>query len=139
LTVHPVEATVSGIVVDVNGVGIPLVNVFFFNSAGAQVGSSVSGNDGRFQASVPTTAKSLKIDVDTADPIVGGTSVFYRQFAYGANDYLAIDESATPPNAGCGVTLPALTNGHITTLPNQIVLDARISGPPPPPTGCVGG
>lgn len=121
---------VTGLVRNVNSTPIPGVTVTFFDSTKNQVAESVTGLDGTFRAGVPGTATRFTIDISNADPFYKGNTIYYRQYGYGANDYLENDLS-------CLGRLPALTNGSIA-LPDDIVLDDRASGPPPPPIGCVG-
>jgi len=132
LMVSAAQALVTGLVRNENSTGVQSVLVQFYNAGGNLLGQAITGPTGQFRANVPSSAKSFTIGIESADPSIGGETIYYRQFAYGGHDYLEGSPS-------CFTTLPALTSGGTTPLPNDIVLDARISGPPPPPTGCLSG
>lgn len=132
LIVQAPQAGVTGVVRDANSVGIPYVLVLFYSSAGNFLTEAVTSANGSFHANVPPSAAKFTVNIELADPPVNGQTIFYREFDYGTASYLDGQTS-------CLTKLPAISVGTTTPLPNDIVLDAQISGPPPAPTGCLGG
>ena len=128
-------AFVTGRVRNVNGTGVPSVNVLFYTTAGGFTAKTTSAPDGTFRANVPGNTTKFTIDIETADP--GSNHVYHRQFEYtppGHADSLSYQDG----EESCLASLPDLTVGTTTPI-GDVVLDDRASGPPPPPTGCVGG
>jgi hypothetical protein len=135
LVIKAVQALAIGVVRNVNGTGVSGVKVKFYNDAGGLVGQATTGSDGVYRANLPTTATGFTIDIETADP--GSNPIYYRQFDYtppGREDAL----SYLNGELNCRASIPALTLGATTQI-SPIVLAARASGPPPPPSGCLNG
>lgn len=124
------NAFVTGRVRNINGTGVANVKVNFFLANGTLKATARTGPTGSFQAAVPTNVTGFTIDIEQADP-PGDNQIYYREFAYGADYYLN--------GADCPVALPTLTAGSTTALPTEVVVADRASGPPPPPSGCLGG
>jgi hypothetical protein len=126
--VRPVQAIVTGTVIDSNGNAAPNVRVNFLNSLGTIVASSTTAQNGSLWASVPTSATQFNLDKSTL--IVG---VYFKSFVYAGHRYTALIST-------CNAPLPALTNGVTTSL-SVITIDAAMTlgqnnAPPPPPDGC---
>lgn len=126
--VTPVQARVTGAVVDTNGVAVQFPVILFFDSTKNQVGSVTATVAGTFNASVPTSAVRFNIKSSSLN-----TSHYYEAFSYGAGSY-------GPLVSGCNAPLPTLTSGHTSGMPNSIIVNAvsNSSGaqntPPAPPT-----
>ncbi|AIE86456.1 hypothetical protein [Fimbriimonas ginsengisoli] len=135
LIIKQPQAFVTGLVRNVNGTGIPRVSISFYNSSNALVGKALTGAQGTFRANLAPTATRFTIDIEASDP--GNNPIYYRQFSYtppsssGALDYL---EGGT----SCLASMPAITSGSTVQLSDITLID-RASGPPPPPSGCLGG
>lgn len=130
VTIQPTAgATVTGLVRNINSLGIAAVDVKFYTASGALLATSTTGPNGTFRATVPTSAAGFTIDVTRAD--ADNNSIYYRQYSYNSFDYIS--------GTDCLATLPTLASGTTLTLPSPIVVAARASGPPPPPTGCLSG
>jgi len=130
LSVTSSTAFVSGKIRNINGTGVANVKVNFYLANGSLKATAATGPDGTFLATVPTNVTGFSIDIEQADP-ASGNQIYYREFAYGAKYYLN--------EADCPVAVPTLTAGSTTILPADVVLADRASGPPPPPSGCLGG
>lgn len=98
--------------------------VRFFDAAGNEVASTISGPDGRYIANIPTSAKSFAADFSTLP------NSFYNQFAYNSLDFSA-------GISGCAVALPSFSVNSAISL-NDIIAYRKTSStpPPPPPDGC---
>ena len=126
--VKPVQAIVTGTVIDSNGNPAPGVTVNFFNSLGTKISSATTAQNGSLWASVPATATSFNLDKSTLS-----TALYFKSFVFGPHRYTALI-------ATCNAPLPALTTGVTTNL-SVITIDAAITlgqhnAPPPPPDGC---
>jgi len=130
LAVTSASAFVTGKIRNINGTGVANVKVKFYLANGTQKATAVTGPDGTFRAAVPTNVAGFSVDIEQADPPTGN-EIYYREFAYGGKYYLN--------QADCPVPVPALTDGATTALPSEVVLSDRSAGPPPPPSGCLGG
>lgn len=126
--VNPVQARVSGLVMDNNGRAVELAQIVFYDSSQSQVGLVTANLKGVFNASVPTSAVRFNIVSNSLS-----TSEYFRFYTYGPGSY-------SPLVASCSAPLPKLANGSTTPLPYPLVV-AAISGadgvqntPPPPPT-----
>lgn len=117
---------VTGALLNPSGVGMRFASITFYDSTGTAVSSAVTGVDGTFRAVVPTSATQFGLNIDTTDP----TNLYYRQFTFDENEYM-MDE------ATCYAPLPTLSSGGTAAL-GSIGLTLKSSGPPAPPTGCVG-
>lgn len=108
--------------------GIENAAVDFFDAGGSQVGVAYTSRNGSFQGSVPSTATTFTLNMSVPDP---GNVYYYPQFAYNTLEYL---EQTT-----CLAPLPTpLSPTGVNSLPSKILPNLRTSGPPPPPTGCLG-
>jgi len=126
--VKPVQALVTGRVVDSNGFGASHVAIVFYNAAGSEVSRAIVQFDGTFRASVPTTATQFNLDPNTMPK-----AFYYRSFVYQTKRYTTLDKT-------CSAPLLALTNGATTPI-GTLTVDAVSSNgilnpPPPPPDGC---
>jgi len=130
LAVTSASAAVTGKVRNINGTGVANVKVKFYLANGTLKATAVTGPDGTFRAAVPSNVTGFTIDIEQADPPTGN-EIYFREFAYASKYYL--NES------DCLVPVPALTDGSTVGLPAEVVLSDRASGPPPPPSGCLGG
>lgn len=119
-------AKVTGTLLNPNSVGMRFAVITFYDASGNALSSAVTGVNGTFRAVVPVGATQFGLNIDTTDP----TNLYYRQFSFGDNEYL-MDE------ASCYAPLPTLTSGGTAAL-GSIGLTLKSSGPPGPPTGCVG-
>ena len=132
--VHAAEARVSGrVVAAFTSLPADAIHVLFYDQSLNQVGEAYTGYDGRFNASVPTTAKAFHIDYLSID-----TSKYYNQYSYlkDANNQAI---RYTTLDATCVAPLPSgLTNGSTTPLLGSVVLPTVSQSPPGPPTGCSG-
>lgn len=135
--VNPVQATVTGTVMDTNGNVVPFAVMTFFNGSGTQVGTCKAGLDGSIFASVPTSAVRFGFAQSSIPPAMNPGSIpsmgYFQIFYYGTGTYNF--------SSACGAPLPALTNGQATALPNPPTIAAAfsVSGAaitPPPPAGC---
>ena len=136
--VKPLQAIVTGKVLDSNLVPIPFAEVVFEDSTDTQVGAVVTGVDGTFTASVPVTAVRFNLVPSTlpitANPSSVPSTAYFRYFTYGSGTY-------NPLNTACSAPIISLTSGQTNVLPNQIIVMAAttLSGAPntpPPPPGC---
>ncbi len=117
-------ATLKGRVMSSDGVSaVTGVQVELYDTSGNYRGGGVSGADGRFTATIQTSAKSLTMKPGTIP------SAFYKSIKYQNNNY---------PVSGltCPLTIPTLSSGQTYTLPSNLILPRQIEGPPPPPSGC---
>lgn len=126
--VKPVQAIVTGTVIDSNGNGAPGVTVNFYNSLGTIVSSSTTAQNGSLWASVPATATSFNFNSASLP-----TALYFKSFVFGPHRYTSLIST-------CNAPLPALTTGTTTNL-SVITIDAAITlgqhnAPPPPPDGC---
>lgn len=126
--VKPVQAQVTGTVMDSNGLTAAGVKVVFYNAAGVESSRVTTQYNGTFRASVPATATMFNFDTASLP-----TSRYFRSFTFQAKRYSALIKS-------CSAPLPALTNGTTTAL-GIITVDAShtngvLNPPPPPPNGC---
>jgi hypothetical protein len=126
--VKPVQALVTGRLVDTNGAAASQVTVIFYNAVGVEVGRVKSVYNGNFRASVPTTAKMFNLDPTTLPK-----QFYYKSYSFNGLRY-------TPLEATCTATLPALANATTTSI-GTITIDASNTNgepnpPPPPPDGC---
>lgn len=117
------NTTVTGYVrVDGSVTGVGNVQVAFFNASGTELGRVTTGADGRFSATVPSTAKRFHV--------IGSSLInYYSQFTYGSLRYSALINS-------CSAPLPALVAGSTVALPSSIFVNESSEPPPPPPNGC---
>jgi len=130
LAVTSANAFVTGRVRNTNGTGVANVRVSFYLANGTVRATASTGPDGTFRAAVPTNVTGFSIDIEQADS-ADDNSIYYREFSYGGKFYLN--------QSDCPVAVPALTDGGTTALPSDVVLAARVTGPPPPPSGCLAG
>lgn len=126
--VKPVEAIITGTVIDSNGKPAPNVVVDFYNSLGSIDATSTTAQNGSLWASVPLNTTRFNLAVSSM-PI----STYFRSFVFGTKRYTALVTTCTAP-------LPALASGVATHI-SPITIDAAITlgqhnAPPPPPTGC---
>ncbi len=118
------NARVNGRVVNSeSSVGIAGVSVVFYNSGGLAVAQIVTGANGTFSATVPTTARRFHLDKTTIP------TGFYGAFEFDAKRYSALIGS-------CSAPLPTLTSGANVTLATNIEVPPTSGPPPPPPNGC---
>ena len=126
--VKPIQALVTGLILDSNGFGASHVSIVFYTAGGTEVSRAVSQFDGSFRASVPTSAKMFNLD-----PTTMPKNFYFRSFVYQGKRYTALDKS-------CSASLPALTNGTTTPIGTLTIDAAETNGnpnpPPPPPDGC---
>lgn len=125
----PVQALVSGTLIDGQGRNVEGVQVLFYDAGGTVVGSSTSQSNGFFRASVPTTATTFDINKNTIDPTKN-----YNEFFYNGKWYL-------PPGGACRPAITGLANGATKalgsiTIPATTAANGSTLPPPPPPTGC---
>ncbi len=126
--VTPVQARVTGTIIDSNGFDVEFAVVLFFNSGGTQVGQTTCQVNGTFNGSVPLTATRFNLQASSLN-----SSHYYIAFNYGAGSY-------GPLIAGCNAPLPALTSGHAAGLTAPIIVptvsdaNGNQNSPPPPPT-----
>ncbi len=126
--VKPVQATVTGTVIDSNGNPASGVTVNFFNSAGNKVSAATTAQNGSLWAAVPASAKSFNLEKATLS-----TTLYFKSFVFGPHRYTALI-------ATCNAPLPVLATGVTTNL-SVITIDAAMTlgqhnAPPPPPDGC---
>lgn len=118
------STTVSGRVVqEDSNTGIKYVEVLFYDASGAAIAGTMTGDNGVFNATIPSNVKSASIKASTipAPP-------FYRSFYYKGKIY-TMDASTCPLN------LTGLKTGQNNALGNFSVY-LQVNGPPPPPDGC---
>lgn len=127
--VKPVQAIVTGNIVDSNGVGAD-VEIIFLNSNGTEAGRVHSAFNGFYRGSVAPTATSLNILTSSLP-----AGFYYKSFVYSGKRF-------SMTIVGCnGKPLPTLTQGVQTSIP-LITIDAATTPqgqqnpPPPPPDGC---
>lgn len=121
---------VTGRVRNINNTGVVNVNVGFYLANGTLRATATTGPNGTFRAAVPAGVTQFTIDIEQADPS-SSNSIYYRQFVYNSKFFLN--------GASCLAKLPTITTDGTTSLATDIVLADRLSGPPPPPTGCLDG
>jgi hypothetical protein len=126
--VKPVQALVTGSVMDSNGAASSRIVLVLYNATGTVMARGTTASDGTFRISTPITAKRFNLD-----PASMSTTFYFRSFVYQSKRYTALISSCTAP-------LPTLTNGSTSAI-GFIVIDAAQSGgainpPPPPPDGC---
>lgn len=135
--VNPVQATVTGSVMDTNGNSVPFAVVTFYDANSNQVGTCKASLDGSFSASVPTSAVRFGFAQSSIPPAMNPSNIpsmgYFQVFYYGNGTYNF--------SSSCGAPLPALTVGQVTPLPNSPTIAAAfsVSGAaitPPPPAGC---
>jgi hypothetical protein len=126
--VRPVQALVTGFVMDSNGFGASHVAIVFFGPAGAEIGRAIVQSDGSFRASVPNFAARFSLDSATMPK-----QFYYKSFVFQTKRYSTLVSSCTAP-------LPALSNGVTTPIGTVTIDAAETNGtpnpPPPPPNGC---
>lgn len=117
------NATVTGRVVNDVNAGLSGVQVVFIDVDGDVLAQTTAQADGRFSASVPTTAREFNLVPSTIPNSV------YRTFSFNSNRY-------TPLSITCGAPLPTLTGGATVALATAVELPRTSNPPPPPPNGC---
>jgi hypothetical protein len=126
--VTPVQARVSGMLTDSNGLPVQFGVVLFFDGSANQVGMTTATVTGAFNGSVPVSGTRFNLQ-----PASLNSSHYYLYFTYGAGSY-------APLIPTCSAPLPALSNGVVSPLSGPVtvadVSDANgtQNTPPPPPT-----
>ncbi len=104
------------------------VIVRFYDASTHVVGVAYTARDGTFRASLPSTAVRFTIDLALAD---ANNVYYYPQFAYKGSEYLV--------GTSCLAKMPTpLSPTAVTPMASPIVPAMKTSGPPAPPTGCLG-
>ena len=127
----PVEMpTVSGRGVELGAftgfptnVGVPYLQVEFYDAGGNRVGSARTDGDGNFLAYVQLSATHTMVLGDTIK-----TSHYYKT-VYHKGLYYA------PLISNCKVPIDALINGP-NVMSDPLALPVQSGAPPPPPNGC---
>jgi hypothetical protein len=118
------NATVTGSVrLDGSVTGVPNVIIAFYSAAGAELGRVTTGADGRFNATIPASARRFHVISSSLLP------AYHAQFTYANLRYAA-------SIATCSAPLPTLTAGSTIALPSSIFVNQSTEPPPPPPNGC---
>lgn len=127
--VKPIQALVSGTMLDSNGDPVSGVSIVFYTAGGTPVGRVKTASNGTFRASVPTTATKFNLD-----PTTMSFDKYFKSFVFSSKRYSALIATS------CAAPLPPLTNG-VTTPISTVTVDAAMTlgqhnPPPPPPNGC---
>jgi hypothetical protein len=113
-------------IVDGSTLGVAGASIAFYNSAGLELGRVTTGTDGRFTATIPSTARRFHVVPSSINE-----TQFYRSYEYANFRYTMLVSSCTAP-------LPTLTAGGTTILPTDVRIPRASDPPPPPPNGCPG-
>lgn len=123
--IHPRQIRLIGFIKTEESVPVKGVNLFFYDQNNSVVGEVASAYDGRFRASVPTSAVKFAPSVDSIP------TQFYQSFLFNDLRY-------TIGVAQCKAPLPEFSVGT-KVLDDNILLRTRVEGQPTPdPTGCEG-
>ena len=104
-------------------IGIPYLQVEFFDAGGTRVGAARTNGTGDFSASVPTTVTHMMILGSTIK-----TSHYYKSIYFLSLYY-------TPLITTCRVPTGSLGAG-VNTFSGPLAVPVLGGPPPPPPTGC---
>ena len=116
------NATVSGRVISSNGVtGIVYVQVDIYDVNLNRVGGALTGTNGNFTATCPSTAQWITLKSTTIP------DTFFAAMSYQGKDYSVFGTT-------CLAKLPTLSAGG-NTLPASMIVPRLLDGPPPPPSG----
>ncbi|MFZ4506508.1 MAG: hypothetical protein ACOYON_02280 [Fimbriimonas sp.] len=121
--VNPRQVRLSGNLLNADtSAGVPKIQIEFFDNAGVKVGQVKTGANGKFLASIPTTAESFQI-TDESVP-----TSYYRSFTYNGVRY-------DTGRFQCRVTIPVYDSGP-KFLPFDILLTPKAPDAKPDPDGC---
>ncbi|MEZ0327310.1 MAG: hypothetical protein ACAH95_15540 [Fimbriimonas sp.] len=127
-TTTGIQTGVYGTLRDSAGQSVGGATIKFYSAAGTYISQTTTRANGAFESELPTSARKFTIDLAG----IPNSSNYFNQFGYGDDEYLANDP-------GCLAPLPAFSQGQASPFTTPVVITPRWLGPPPPPTGCLGG
>jgi hypothetical protein len=123
-TSNPTSSIQGQVVRAGSSIGIPGIRVVFYDASFNLVGEATTRSNGWFDANIPSSATRFHLDPNTIS-----LSFYNRAYKYGTLWYSPLITTCTAP-------LPPITQGVLTTLPNNPIQVPLKSSVPPPPSGC---